>query len=147
MNPVQRFEAKCQKTSAGCVELRTHLNIKTGRAYFQENKKRHIAARWIWEKTNGPLSEGECVLHRCDNPACVNLAHLFVGSQVENIADRDQKGRNRLRATHCTNGHAFTEENTRFYGAGNRWRMCRECGKENTRRYREAITRLEAEAY
>lgn len=32
-------------------------------------------------------------MHRCDTPACVNPGHLFLGSQQENVADMDSKGR------------------------------------------------------
>jgi len=43
-----------------------------------------------------------CALHHCDNPSCVNDAHLFEGTRIENNADRDAKGRNRPT---CGEGH------------------------------------------
>jgi len=50
------------------------------------------AHRAFWEQYNGPAGDA-CVLHRCDNPACVNPDHLFLGSQSDNVRDMDDKGR------------------------------------------------------
>jgi hypothetical protein len=51
--------------------------------------------RAAWKLTHGPIPDGLQVLHRCDNPPCCNPAHLFLGTQQDNIADMHKKGRYR----------------------------------------------------
>lgn len=53
------------------------------------------AHRVAWELTNGPVPDGLCVLHRCDNPPCCNPAHLFLGTRRDNNTDMEAKGRAR----------------------------------------------------
>ena len=53
------------------------------------------AHRLAFEAANGPISPGAQVLHRCDTPLCVNPAHLFSGSHLDNIRDMCAKGRQR----------------------------------------------------
>ena len=51
------------------------------------------AHRVSWEIHNGPVPQDMYVLHRCDNPCCVNPLHLFLGAQVDNMQDMTMKGR------------------------------------------------------
>ena len=51
------------------------------------------AHRYAWSRVNGPIPAGKVICHTCDNPPCVNLDHLWPGTQGENIRDSVAKGR------------------------------------------------------
>ena len=56
-----------------------------------------VAHRLSWLAFNGAVPEGMSVLHRCDNPSCINPEHLWLGTYSDNLRDAWAKGRNKGR--------------------------------------------------
>jgi hypothetical protein len=76
------------------------------------------------------------VLHKCDNRICCNPNHLFLGTNLENVRDKMNKGRhNNQKKTHCKNGHEFNEVNTYIVRKKNnrQERLCKSCKKERVK--------------
>lgn len=56
-------------------------------------KRTYLAHRLSWEIANGPIPAGMVICHACDNPPCINPAHLFIGSRSDNQNDMYKKSR------------------------------------------------------
>jgi len=67
---------------------------KDGYGSFKMNKQWMQSHRWA-TIFDGRDPTGKVVMHTCDNPACVNPAHLIIGTQQDNIKDMHNKGRYR----------------------------------------------------
>lgn len=80
-------------TNPGCFEWAGYLQTDGYGTFYPGDKASSLAHRTSWEIHNGPIPEGLFVLHKCDNPKCVNPDHLFLGSQQENVDDMIRKGR------------------------------------------------------
>lgn len=104
-----RFWSKV-RIGDGCWTWTASLRHK-GYGQFRFDGKTRKAHRVSWEIANGPIPEGQHVLHRCDNPACVRPSHLFLGTNEDNHADMMAKGRNGYAAHRGeTNGFARLDE-------------------------------------
>lgn len=64
-----------------------------GRMYLPETKKVEQAHRVSWKIFKGAIPNGLLVLHKCDNPPCINPEHLFLGTYKDNSDDKIKKGR------------------------------------------------------
>jgi hypothetical protein len=95
INDIGRFFSKVAVSDpSDCWEW-TGYCVSGGYGTFWYQGKPQLSHRVAWELTRGPIPDGMCVCHSCDNPKCVNyLNHLWLGTNLENTQDRDKKNRN-----------------------------------------------------
>jgi hypothetical protein len=138
----ERFWAKVSVGDHGdCWEWKAN---KTNGGYGLFSVKRILkpAHRIAFALTYGRDPGQKYILHDCDNPGCCNPAHLYEGTQADNMRDMVARGRenpSRRGITHCFHGHIFSLENTWIDKRGRR--HCRTCNRERQRARKARIRR------
>jgi hypothetical protein len=109
----RRFEKRLKVAANGCIEWTGSKTRGYGYVSFWSGEKGTSlrAHRVAYALANGlpPNFSDGVVMHTCDNPACVNAAHLTLGEQSDNMADKKAKGRNQF-GSRCT--YAKLDEDT-----------------------------------
>lgn len=132
---IKRFQTKFVSDEADKCWNYQASKSKSGYGRFNPTRTEHIYAhRLSWMLFNEKIiPEEKFVLHRCDNPSCVNPHHLFLGTLKENCLDMLSKGRGHNQSkTTCKRGHPFTEDNTYFEKSDSNpeVRQCLKCRRD-----------------
>ena len=93
-----RLKEYSKEASSGCIEWQKRKN-DCGYGTISYRSKSWLAHRLKWTLERGEIPDGMNVCHTCDNPACINIEHLFLGTQADNVSDMITKGRG------CSPGH------------------------------------------
>lgn len=92
----------------GCHICTSHLAKCQGYPVIKIAGSKVRISRMLYEKKFGSLSKNTVVIHTCDNPECINVDHLRIGTQKDNIQDMLSKGR------HCSKGRTLSDSQIRM---------------------------------
>ena len=89
----ERFETKFSKAEDGDCWNWVASKDRHGYGMLWFDGRLQVSSRVAYQLYVGKIPSGLCILHHCDNPACVNPDHLFLGTQADNVQDCENKGR------------------------------------------------------
>lgn len=76
-----------------CHICTSHQISKGGYPQLTRNRKKENMARWLYIQKHGEIPTDMLIRHKCDNPGCINLEHLELGTHQDNMDDRANRGR------------------------------------------------------
>jgi hypothetical protein len=130
-----RLRARSEWQGDCLVDTSAQRNKKYARIGIGHGTEYRATRLILEERLGRPLAPGEIARHTCHNPPCWNDEHILIGTQVNNMADMVEAGRQRSRAESCPHGHPWTPETTYINPKG-LW-ICKVCRRETDRRRRE----------
>lgn len=100
VGPNDVFHHKYKKLDSGCWEWSGTKNGYGYGIFLLPGEKPVRAHRYMFELVNGPIPEGMVIMHKCDNPPCVNPDHLQLGTKDDNNKDTAKKRRHNYGLAH-----------------------------------------------
>ncbi len=80
----QRFWSKTKRRGACIVWTGSKKSGSLGYGFFGGGDKLWMAHRWIWTQAVGPIAPGMEIMHSCNEPSCVALQHMSLGTRQKN---------------------------------------------------------------
>ncbi|MFZ5783942.1 MAG: HNH endonuclease [Pseudomonadota bacterium] len=90
--PAKLSHRSIPEPNSGCLLWLAAVNA-SGYGIIGINGRSLLAHRVAWEAEYGPIPDGLHALHKCDVRSCINVYHLFLGTNADNVADKCAKGR------------------------------------------------------
>ncbi len=131
----ERFWSKVDRRGPDECWPWTRCKNQRGYGLFSIKNRHFSASRVLMMAIYGPQPKHIFACHSCDNPSCCNPAHIWTGTNSDNIRDSFQKGRSvRPFKTHCPRGHEYVHKNKKGES------ICRICVRaSNNRGYRRRM--------
>jgi len=118
-----------------CIEW-TKCKDRDGYGKLKVNGKYLRAHRYFYELKNGPIPNKMIILHSCDNPSCINIEHLKIGTHKENTKDMMIKKRHPIMFLDCcSKGHQKKMHE-----------RCKTCDAVTSKKYRDRKKIINAQA-